>query len=83
MLEAVLIDTEVKLMTPFTAAVWNPETGKILTEFKDRVGLLQPDGSIKWPIPPRELTRIGCQRLRPFKKDYPKTAHICDPLLAD
>ena len=64
-----------------TAKIWNPETGDLLIDLTDRVGLRQPGGSVTWPIPPRELTRVGCERLRPFTEEYEEAAHICDPLL--
>ncbi|MCB9751451.1 MAG: hypothetical protein H6713_15865 [Myxococcales bacterium] len=64
-----------------TAKIWSAATGELLVDLADRIGLRQPDDSILWPIPPRELTRIGCRRLEPFEHDYPEVADLCDPLL--
>jgi WD40 repeat protein/serine/threonine protein kinase len=66
-----------------TAKIWDAKTGELITELKDRIGLLQPDGSIAWPIPPETLTRIGCERLASFEETYPEAADLCDPLLAN
>jgi WD40 repeat protein len=55
------------------------DTGQLLT--RERVGLVGEDGSVTWPIPPRELTRIACTRLRVFARAYPAAHDICDPLL--
>ncbi len=64
-----------------TAKVWNADTGAHLLDLRDRIGLPQPDGSIQWPIPPRELTRLGCERLKQFEKDYLAVRDICGPLV--
>ncbi len=66
-----------------TAKIWDPDTAALLLDLTDRIGVRRPDGSLDWPVSPRELTRIGCQRLQPFEKDYAMAADICDPLLAD
>jgi eukaryotic-like serine/threonine-protein kinase len=57
---------------------WDIATGEPLT--RERIGIVREDGSIAWPIPPRELTRIGCTRLRVFARSYPEARDICEPL---
>jgi len=59
--------------------VWDAETGE--PRLRERVGLVRDDGSLAWPIPADELTRIGCTRLRNFARTYPEAAGICEPLL--
>lgn len=59
--------------------VWDATTGEPL--LRERIGVVMPDGTIDWPIHPRELTRIGCTRLRGFARSYPDAAGICAPLL--
>ncbi|MEM9457212.1 MAG: protein kinase [Myxococcota bacterium] len=66
----------------FTAKIWDPVGGQLLTDLKDRVGLLQSDGSIDWPVPTSTLLRIACERLLPFEDDYSQAAEICDPLVS-
>ena len=64
----------------FTAKIWDPESGELLIDLTDRIGLRAPDGSITWPIPLRELTRIGCLRLMPLAPDDPEVVELCDSL---
>ncbi len=64
-----------------TAKVWDAETGALALELKHRVGLRTDDGALAWPVPPETLTRIGCQRLKQFEKEYAEARELCDPLL--
>lgn len=41
------------------------------------------DGSITQSVEPRELTRLGCVRLRVFERTYPEARDICAPVLGD
>ncbi|MEM7152977.1 MAG: protein kinase [Myxococcota bacterium] len=59
--------------------VWDTATGDNLT--RERIGMVKEGGGVLWPVPPAELTRIGCERLRVFRRHYPEAAEICDPLL--
>jgi WD40 repeat protein/serine/threonine protein kinase len=69
--------------TDHTVKVWNPQTGELITDLGDRIGLVQPDGSITWPIPAKTLTQIGCERLQSFEESYSEAAQLCEPLLAE
>ncbi|MFV8756549.1 WD40 repeat domain-containing serine/threonine protein kinase [Nannocystaceae bacterium ST9] len=60
--------------------VWDAETGESLT--RERVGIVRADGSTAWPIHPRELTRIGCARLRSFDRTYQQVRDICERIKA-
>ena len=62
--------------------VWRVATGERVAELRGRVSLRQADGASLWPIPPRLLTRVGCQRLGQFTRGYAEVAEICDPLVA-
>jgi WD40 repeat protein/serine/threonine protein kinase len=65
-----------------TVKVWDAHTGELIADLTDRIGLVQPDGSIAWPIPAKTLTQIGCERLQSFEEAYPEAIDICAPLLA-
>ena len=62
--------------------VWRVATGERVAELRGRVSLRQADGASLWPIPPRLLTRVGCQRLGQFTRGYAEVAEICEPLVA-
>jgi len=70
-----IVDTETHLQ------IWDVAARELAT--RERIGTPRPDGSIAWPIPPRELVRIGCTRLRVFTHAYPDARDICDPLDAE
>ncbi len=59
--------------------VWDAETGELLT--RERIGLADPQGSVSWPLHPRELTRIGCERLQVFSHVDPEVRAICERVL--
>ena len=72
----------------FTAKIWDVDSGRLLVDLTDVISWRRDDGRLQWPIPPRELTLIGCERLRALAgvRDahglvVAEAAHICDPLL--